>query len=518
MKERKYFEEKAEILMRETQLRLLLTSDKRRVFFAALAMRLTPSPSWAIPTAGVNGVEIIYNPKWWCELQIDAFRDAVLAHEIFHAALLHHLRRQERDHSLWNIAADLADNDALLEAGYVLPEYALVPGTVSWSPEYAHIARGLSAEEYYDILKSETPEGQGEGQGEGEGEDQGGGEENVSPSGSQPSEPEQAEDGDTEEDDGDSAGGEDGSSQDSNESGAGDDGEDSEDSSEGGGAGGAGDDAEEEAESGGGGAEEGEGDNAASDSSPSGGGEGSDAGDDRCDDFVDPGGMGGLIEPEFQDSAAVADEERKMKAAVRAAVDTARRVAGSEAGSFCDLVEKSMDTKTPWREILADFIVAQSRDDYSFSRPNHRVASADFIMPGLCGNSLGEIVIAIDSSGSIDQDALNLFRSEVQALVEPYDCTVHLVYHHHQIYKTEEWNPGEGEIEFGADETGGTSHMPVFEWIDENVQCPTLTICFTDLYSVFPEEPDYPVLFVSDDERHGDAPWDSSMVIVANDN
>jgi predicted metal-dependent peptidase len=46
---------------------------------------------------------------------------------------------------------------------------------------------------------------------------------------------------------------------------------------------------------------------------------------------------------------------------------------------------------------------------------------------------------------------------------------------------------------------GGTAFKPVMEWIDNNNVQPSALIYFTDLEcSEFPEEPNYPVLWATD--------------------
>ena len=57
-----------------------------------------------------------------------AQRLGVLVHELLHCSNKHHARRCRREPTLWNVAADLAINPLCVEAGFTLPEGALLPG------------------------------------------------------------------------------------------------------------------------------------------------------------------------------------------------------------------------------------------------------------------------------------------------------------------------------------------------------------------------------------------------------
>jgi predicted metal-dependent peptidase len=68
-----------------------------------------------------DGVTLFYNPSF-----VDTLNSAtlvgVLAHEVMHPALQHHLRRSTRNPRRWNIACDYAINLLLLGERLSLPE------------------------------------------------------------------------------------------------------------------------------------------------------------------------------------------------------------------------------------------------------------------------------------------------------------------------------------------------------------------------------------------------------------
>lgn len=127
--------------------RLVLGKDATAVFFGALALRLRVETSWEIDTAATNGRVLVVNPDWFNALSKEQ-QLGVVAHEVMHPAMQHHVRRGERNLAKWNIAADAAINPILKEAGYDLPPEGVFPG----EGEYKNLPKGLSAEEYYALL------------------------------------------------------------------------------------------------------------------------------------------------------------------------------------------------------------------------------------------------------------------------------------------------------------------------------------------------------------------------------
>lgn len=94
----------------------------RSPFFSALALFARIIPTQQYHTAATDGRDIYINPGFWRELTT-AERLGLLAHEVLHAALLHVMRRGQRDPLLWNVAADIVVNGLILaEPGFALPK------------------------------------------------------------------------------------------------------------------------------------------------------------------------------------------------------------------------------------------------------------------------------------------------------------------------------------------------------------------------------------------------------------
>tara|TARA_R100000808_G_C2154965_1_gene166513 strand:- start:1318 stop:2526 length:1209 start_codon:yes stop_codon:yes gene_type:complete len=132
-------------------------------FFAALSRRIDKRETHALPTAGMRLDEdgfftLLYNPDYFRGLTDEEMSD-VLKHEFYHVIFEHVTGRLPGDGKtvtkLWNFATDLAINSHLRH----LPEGALVPS----EGEFEEMPRGLSAEQYHELLKKRQQQEESKG-------------------------------------------------------------------------------------------------------------------------------------------------------------------------------------------------------------------------------------------------------------------------------------------------------------------------------------------------------------------
>jgi predicted metal-dependent peptidase len=128
-------------------------------FFGSLLFRLKGRECRSIPTMATDGVSLFFNPEF-VETLNSATLAGTLAHEVMHPALHHHVRRSGRDPKRWNVACDFAINPLLVDAGLSLPEGVLIDNRF----------RGMSAEQIYNLLESESETEQDSGYEDGDGE------------------------------------------------------------------------------------------------------------------------------------------------------------------------------------------------------------------------------------------------------------------------------------------------------------------------------------------------------------
>jgi predicted metal-dependent peptidase len=189
---------------------------------------------------------------------------------------------------------------------------------------------------------------------------------------------------------------------------------------------------------------------------------------------------------------AIASEQ-----AVRAA-----KACGYDPGQIQRALTEARESTQDWRSILRDFIAATHPSDYRWSPPNRRFVASGLYLPSLMRTGVGEIVIVVDTSGSIGTAELEQFAGEITAINEEAQPErIHVVYCDAAVQGVEEFGPGE-PIKLSPKGGGGTDFVPAFSWVEENGIVPRCLIYLTDLCcSSFPAAVDYPVLWVTDSRR-----------------
>jgi predicted metal-dependent peptidase len=189
-----------------------------------------------------------------------------------------------------------------------------------------------------------------------------------------------------------------------------------------------------------------------------------------------------------------------------AAAAQAARQAGKLSQSMLRWVDDLLAPSLPWRALLARFFVVNQRDDYSWRRPSRR--EGDALLPRLSSDGL-EVVAAIDTSGSISDEELREFVTELDALKGQVRARVTLLACDNRVdvnapWEYEPWDTMQLPSEL--DGGGGTDFRPVFEWVEAENRSPNLLVYFTDAEGSFPKvQPDYPVIWLV--KGKGQVPW-----------
>lgn len=118
-------------------------------FFGTIIFNLPVIEDKDCPTAGVDGVSLYYNQKYWDSIKDNKKKIGLLAHEVGHLFLNHIYRRGARNEiaihpktgqqvSLWNLAVDFAVNLIVFDSlgQEFMPDGALIDRKyVNWSAE-----------------------------------------------------------------------------------------------------------------------------------------------------------------------------------------------------------------------------------------------------------------------------------------------------------------------------------------------------------------------------------------------
>jgi len=167
--------------------------------------------------------------------------------------------------------------------------------------------------------------------------------------------------------------------------------------------------------------------------------------------------------------------------------------------------------KVDWREFLYGHIAAYAKSTYSFVPPNMKYLYRGIYLPSLSSDLL-RIVIAVDTSGSVDETLLSTFLGEINSIMQSYpNYEVDIITADAKIQSHKVFLPGES-LEYKISGGGGTDFRPVFEYIDQQINYLTLLLYFTDGKGTFPKsEPSYDVMWVMPEEL--DVPFGEVMIL-----
>lgn len=191
--------------------------------------------------------------------------------------------------------------------------------------------------------------------------------------------------------------------------------------------------------------------------------------------------------------------DMEVKRAVQSAVDHAK-AQGKLPKNLERFAEQFVKPQVSWKERLRYHVTRNiARDATTWSRPHRRrLVTQGVYMAAYTGFGAGDVVVVIDTSGSIGSNELNTFCSELDNILS--DCN-----------PTSVWLLGcdaavNSEFELQAGDSlvgnppalgggGGTSFKPPFAWVEERGGRPSALIYFTDMYGDFPNDPGYPVIW-----------------------
>lgn len=201
-------------------------------------------------------------------------------------------------------------------------------------------------------------------------------------------------------------------------------------------------------------------------------------------------------------------QNRIKDVTIRAAEADKSSGIGSTPGSILQIIEDIREPKVNWEELLHNIVVCRYPQDYSYARMNRKHFGSDLILPFTIGAKAGTICLGMDTSGSIGQDEISAYTSEMAWIINELkpdrvillsaDCGDPVVV---EFPAGHYFAPKDLEIKGGR----GTSFRPVFKYIEDNAINPDQIIYFSDMLlgrSEIPEEePAYPVTWVCSRNR-----------------
>lgn len=220
-------------------------------------------------------------------------------------------------------------------------------------------------------------------------------------------------------------------------------------------------------------------------------------------------------EGEQQSQASIKESAKNWEIATKQAAEIAKQ-AGKLPGGFKELIDELLAPQVPWKQQLWRFMNQRKPDRITWNRPNRRLIGQGIYMPAKRYVPTGDVVIAVDTSGSISREELKQFSSELQEIhkaLQPQKLWVLDI--DTKIHKVKEYGPYD-RVELTYYGRGGTDFDPVFKWMDENNIKADALVYLTDGYANWPKERhDIPVLWCITND-HVTPPWGEILRLTIN--
>ena len=223
-------------------------------------------------------------------------------------------------------------------------------------------------------------------------------------------------------------------------------------------------------------------------------------------DNVQP--QSGIDSHDWEDAEQLDEAEKEqIKAELDNAIRQGAMLAGKLGGDVPQAFDALMEAKVNWKEQLAQYVteVCTGKDDSTWRRPNRRWLAQDVYMPSQVTESLGRVVIGIDTSGSVDQTVITRFLSEVMGICEAVQPeTIDLLYWDTAV-AAHEFYEGNGYQRLAQSTKpkggGGTDAACVPRYLKTNGLTPVVTIMLTDGYMDSWGKWDHPVVWCLVDNK-----------------
>lgn len=240
--------------------------------------------------------------------------------------------------------------------------------------------------------------------------------------------------------------------------------------------------------------------------------------DDQTPD--DAPSWGGVIQTMGDDGEPLSDAEASQ---IEAELDIktlmaadAAKAQGKLPAKIDQLVQVMRRCQIDWRDVLNRFIGGDQPDDYTWRRPQKNAwFNQGVYLPSVDKVGAGDVIIYVDTSGSVSGDELSHFLGEMNAITEdqkPRSVTV--ITCDVKVRTVHRYEQGEVIEKIEINGRGGTRVTPVFDYIeDHQLPCDNF-VGLTDLeIHDFPNTPDFPVLWVSTDIGSDTAPWGEVAIL-----
>ena len=190
------------------------------------------------------------------------------------------------------------------------------------------------------------------------------------------------------------------------------------------------------------------------------------------------GGIGGLsekekreIEKDWLDKIQEAIVVSKMKGDIPKGIER-----------LCEALHRE---EIDWKALLQRYVMNSIPYDFSWNKPHKKSISTGVYMPNILKEKI-KVGVCIDVSGSIGQQELTDFLSEIIGIARAFQERIDMTLYTHEVEVVDKFEVTNGSIEqiknLKIKGGGGTAFQPVIEHINEDLRDTKALIWLTDGY------------------------------------
>jgi len=195
--------------------------------------------------------------------------------------------------------------------------------------------------------------------------------------------------------------------------------------------------------------------------------------------------------------AAQGRSQAEWDTAVAGAV-AAAKAQGKLPAALERLLSEVLDPVVPWQELIRSFFARKvGNSSYNWRKADKRLIQRDIFSPARAGYGCGDVIVAVDTSGSIGQREIDLFFGEVRGILEDVKpMKLWLVWCDAEVHGVEELDSASDLAGLKPKGGGGTDFRPVFDWAEQSDIRADAIVYFTDMLGTFPQyAPETPVIW-----------------------
>ena len=115
-----------------------------------------------------------------------------------------------------------------------------------------------------------------------------------------------------------------------------------------------------------------------------------------------------------------ADEIKKLEGDIDKALRQGGMLAGRMGATVPRVIGELLEPKVDWREVLREFVQSAMRgkDEYTWRKMSKPYLANDMYIPSMHSETMGELVVAIDTSGSIGNEQISEFATELTSICD----------------------------------------------------------------------------------------------------